>query len=480
MKKRVIQSSVLLIVTLTAMILLTACGVVRLPPNEERVNIDVAESLSTIIPENRNIDQIEITETETDLEAGVHEVIVKVNSNDGKDAYLSYYRLVYLRNEEKLWDLLSFKDARDDEWTKKPIIGVDESQFKPDLMGTHLKIRSEDWVVDEQSLDSFTIVSRDTELEQGKDTVVIDVVLSSGLLVAEGQLTLEYLYQDRWISPWTTVSVPFTVEINPDTMLEMTDDKALDVLVELRQFDFSSGNTLQSIQLNREQISNVNLVNTKTEDKGTLNTYEHTFTLEKELVTFEIKLNTTYRYDATNGWLLENTQLTSKVTKVKLDGTTWGGIYTHRYNFRLGGNHSKQRVFTLTMTEFPTIGGLRATLTELSTPVYSQTLFGRAVDLETLTFDLAFEEWVDAPTWSSAASSSYAIRDSQVTFKCRLDVENSKIVDISDGLWSSSENVFDTMILQDATPEEANGDEQNVDEQNGGEQNSEEANGGDE
>ena len=450
-KGKIIKASILLAIVLLMMLTVTACSGAK-PPDEESISIEVKSALQGILPSSRTIDEIEVLETETDDEAGLHMVLVKVNSSDKEIAYLEYYAFLYARNDDKEWDMVDHRSERTNLWTKTPLVGVDESLFRSAIMGMNFTIDGDDWNISDDSLDRVTVSNRNTQLEQKRDSVVLDVVLSSLALTATGQIELAYYFDSSWIFENNNITTPFTSEVKPNAVFNMTDDLLIGKIIELRQFDFSSGNTAQSVSLNREQISNIAVVQENTSNMGTHKTFEHKFDLEKELVTFKIIADSVYNFDG-NSWSLQDFQISPTVTDVRLDGTVWGGIYEHS-RWRLGSYWFDDligtgvREFLLEISVIPAINGMRAILTELSVPIYSQNLFGSAVNFDDLSFSLKFEEWIIEANWTNnrGRSSNQINRDSDVTFNGFINVDDSTIKRTSGG------NHFEIMIQQEAPP----------------------------
>ena len=428
--KNIIKLSLLLLMALSALMLLTACSnEQQIPPDEEQIGFDFTSGVLGVIPSNRTVGEIEIIGEETDEEAGLHEVLVKVNSSDRDVSYLEYYALLYMQNEEKEWGLVDFREDRTNTWTKTPLAGVmDESLFRSAIMGMQLSIDGYEWSINEDSLDRITVSNRNTQLEQSRDTVIVDVVLSSAALSAQGQIELEFTFNDSWKNDGQRIAAEFTSEYLPHAVLDMTDERVLDMVTEIRQFVFSSGGTEQNVHLNREQISNITLVQETSSNMGTYKTFEHKLDLIKELVTFEVDVSSTYNF-VENSWTLHDLQIMPRVTDVRLDGTIWGGIYRHRGS--VGGWMDNTitvglREFSLSFTELRNIGGLRARLDSTSPDAsYSQYLFGQSINYDRLTITIEHEAWIIEPpsSWRSGT-----IDGSKVSFQGYLNVDDSEIV----------------------------------------------------
>jgi len=431
------------------------------PPTEAEIINNFEADIRSFLGNNETIDSIKIVERNTDTENGSDTIQVEVISNDGEVSntrffVMQYYLIEFEDEDETRWHLDNISPIRENLWTTIPLAGAADSLFKDALMWIHLNIDGDDWYIDDESLDSVTVSSRNTQLEAGRDSVIVDVTLTSPALAAEGQVELDFEFNvgRGWSSVGHSMVTPFTSEYHPHAILEMTDEQMLNKIIEMRQFVFSSGNTAQDVHLNQEQISNLALVNMTTSNKGTHREYQHRFNLHKELVDFEIDIQSIYNFDALGGWAIQNIQLTPRVTEVRLDGTRWGGIYTHSSNSMeyshtgLLNTGPRLREFVMEISEQPAIGGIRAELWDLSKPNYQQFLFGRAVDFDDLSLSLSFEEWIVEANWagSRAISNKQINEASQVTLNGFIRVEDSTIVHTNRG------NRFDVIVRQEAAP----------------------------
>jgi hypothetical protein len=397
---------------------LTACGgdtgsSPRALPNEERIQNDLAVNSRGTIPAGQSIDSLEIVDSETDNDAGVHDVICKIFSNDGEVAYIKYLLVMYQRNADREWVLASVNTTRSNLWSTSPLAGVRDALVMETIMGAVIRIDDDDWVIDGDSMANVSITSRDTDLERYSDVVVASVKLQSDVLTAEGQMQVEFNYSDGWQPSDFRVHSPFTTSALPHTEFEMTDGELIDTVV--RRYNAAA--TIEGfIDITDDDVSNFSLSQITASDKGATQTLTCTFDLDRKVAVHDVTATMVYQYDKVNGWQLQDFSSASTVKSVHMEGTRWVGR---------GWSHVARsfRSMTIDITEVGEDGSMRATIT-FPHESFSCTATG-FIDKNDLTFSLQFETWIQSPTRNEE-------RILRPNFYGRLNTGNLSIASLSE------------------------------------------------
>ena len=477
MMKRILLLSSVIILSTALILLLTACGDsggggtgARAVPNAERIQSDIATNAISPIPNNRKVDSIEIINEDTDTDTGQHSATVRVFSNDSEVAYTENMRVVYIRNEDREWVLSAITPDSSVPVLMSPLVGANVSLVREAIIGANLIIDDEEWVVDENNLESVTIASQDTNLEQNRDTVTVNVELKDVVLSADGQMQVEFRFNNGvWEHSEYRVSTVFETSILPHAVLDVTDNELLtilvrhnvtyspnsaktaqDIMMEKAALDLVGALTgmpflsallgggdsgVQTMSISDDEISDFAFIDSVSSEKGTIKTFFSSFLLSKELVDFEVFSQVIYYFDPVNGWGLQDVGFTSIVNEVKLDDTNWVGTYQIQ---GIGSSTQINPRLTMTVTDitrlsdidgsieviinlYPTIPSGTGT-TRVDAGDWRQTAKG-FINFVELTFELNFDEWIVAPPLAGS-SVSRQVPDG-INISGRIDVENS-------------------------------------------------------
>jgi hypothetical protein len=379
---------------------LTACGgdtgsSPRALPNEERIQNDLALNSRGTIPAGQSIDSLEIVDSETDNDAGVHDVICKIFSNDGEVAYIKYLLVMYQRNAEREWVLASVNTTRSNLWSTSPLAGVRDALVMETIMGAVIRIDDDDWVIDGDSMVNVSITSRDTDLERYSDVVVASVKLQSDVLTAEGQMQVEFNYSDGWQLSERRVSAPFIASFLPHAVLDVTNDSIISEIAK-KTILFSQGNTAQLISLSNDEIYDFSFSRRNSQNKGTVQAYDCTFRLNKGIATLSVDASVIYRYDTVNGWGIYEISLLPEIISVDIEGE-WIGQYA--------ANQGATRLL-LSITDVASDGSITAIFSFSALPTNPLVASGSfrmigGIDFNDLRIILVGKEWIDRPgtTW---------------------------------------------------------------------------------
>ncbi|MDR2572539.1 MAG: hypothetical protein LBD23_19915 [Oscillospiraceae bacterium] len=362
------KKNLIIILVGLIMMLLVACGTGMLgsrsapEPNEERIQNDLATNGLSPISSDRIIDSVEIIEYETDTEMGTHFALAKVFSHDNELSYTEFYRAHYTQNEEKEWILSRITSDNMSAWTISPFVGANEELVRELIIGSVFIIDDDEWLVDENTLESIIIISQDTNLEQNRDSIVATVEIKDAVLVATGQVQVDFRFDSAWQVSDYRVSTPFetttllhavhdvassdlaallvgqTMLFSPNTTATINQDMlsqaVLGEIGSLLGIPFLSSlvggggdSTSQSINIFAHEISDFTTLQSTDTEKGTIRTYYGSFLLSKELANFEVLTEVVYYYDKINGWQLYELKFLPILQSINITETRWVGTF---------------------------------------------------------------------------------------------------------------------------------------------------------
>lgn len=444
----------------------------RAIPNEERVLRELSTDGRSIIPRTQTIDSVEITREITDEENWRHEVFVIVNSKDNEVAYVKHAVLVYDRNEDREWVLTGISPENQNLWSTSPLVGVNasmvESATREALSWQTITIDGDEWFVDENTIENISMSSQNTQLANHRDVVIVDVVLGSEARTAQGQIELDFTFNDGWFLNNHIGHTPFTSEYRAIAIFELTNEQLLDELVRhdaavLRELIWNQ----QSIPMARDEISNFTILDYETSNKGANRVYNFSFDLDKDLVMFAVDAAATYSFDSMSGWVFDDFVFTAEMSSIAgLEGTIWYGEFVNWIS-RMTINNRAHGFLTIEFTDVASDGAFRAVISSVDPTTFSQSTTG-IINLDDLSIRFHFADWITEPS----NSDRYIIDRSQESgSRGQIDFLNFTIESTTGGgglqpLGIGSFNVSLTDEVAEQLPEldETYDDEENGDE----------------
>lgn len=383
---------------------LSACNSIPESPDEAAIKADIKANGGNIISSALTISDIEILDTVLDKDLGTIDFDLKVYADDGEAQYVYYMQIGYVNNkEEKAWDYSDLTAQNRDEWTVAPMSGVKEDAIKSDVLSTlwreQISIDGETWYVDEENLGSITVDNRNTQLEQSKETITVSIEINDEVLVAKGQLQLDYEYNTGlgWRMADYRSAAPFTASEKPEAALEVSDDEVLGEVLQMK-LPFLVGSTWnpttqQIVNVSADNVSGFSLVSEEVSDKGANRVYNYSFSVDKDLIVFDGAVNVVYNYSKVDGWTRDTFDVTLSVASVALEGTKWEGEHI----FQGATPVPPPRPMTLEIDEIASNGATFATLTfEVDDNTLIHEMRG-SFDAETLELELQFHDWISTP-----------------------------------------------------------------------------------
>jgi len=365
-------------------------------PNAARMKIELSQDGRSFIPNTQSIDSVEILSEEIvdEDEPWVYNTTVLINSSDSELAYVKYGAITYHRNEEEEWILISIDVDKMNLWTISPLVGANESLIESSASEAislqTVTIDGDEWKIDDDTIESITISSQNTNLESRKDVAIVTVVLGSEARTAQGQVELEFVFDDGWSFSNHIGHTPFISEYRPSAIFDLTEEHLMDELVRndasiLREMNWAT----QTITMTRDEISNFNILDYESSNKGADRVYNFTFDLDKDFVVFAVDAKVSYSYDSMSGWVLGEFSFAAEVKSAALEGTSWAGM-TLPWSPALN-----QRHIIFEILEIADDGAVRVRISATERTAVS-TLLG-FIDYSDLSITLTFEEWIIEP-----------------------------------------------------------------------------------
>lgn len=407
------RRKVLFFATCTLFLLL--CGGCGKSVSEKVLKEDLQVTAYSDNYSGETIDKVEITEYEYDKKQKGAYISCVVESNDGEASYKRPVDVIYDCSDTSNKHIIDAKFHDESEWEIKPIGGVLESKIVEYISGTTLEINDDNWVIEEEKIESISVVEHITELENEIDKVVLDIKLEDTIEEASGKVQVTFSFDNGWrLSDFSYDDVQ--VLVKPGMEHVVTDDALTSNLTSLViTFD---NEDVSKISISDEEISNFKLEDKKTVDKGCMVTYTCSAEVDKDVASFTVSYSSTYQYGE-NGWELSTNFVNSvEITKYDLIGT-WEGEYPED-----GGLSYGKAVLEITeVSESGTISGVYSfSASKKSTTPYngSYTVTG-TIDANTMRMTLSAGDWVVSP------AKTHSFVNSKENIVATLDVENRTI-----------------------------------------------------
>jgi len=314
--------------------------------------------------------------------------------------------------------------------------GADLDLIKESIIGTKLIIDDEEWIINNDSLENISISSQETTNE--KDVVIIDVELKDVVLLATGQMHVEFKYneeKENWVLSDHRVSTPFATSFLEHTALNFSNDDLITEITkhsivyneiaartaeEIKMEQIAAGIVgsiigmpflsslvgeeeatdaiLETMNFSANEISNFNIVLIEMNNKGIDTTIYSSFILSKGVIDYEVFSEIIYQYDKVNGWLLQDVGFTSIINSINLENTKWSGTYDAWTN----GNFLPNQ---LTIEFNEVTNGTTNAIVTAAPPGFKQALVG-TIDTTSLTINLIFNEWIQEPSFDGITLST--------------------------------------------------------------------------
>lgn len=226
------------------------------------------------------------------------------------------------------------RECDEEQGEQRPLIGVRKEDIPAGLQQQYVTVDGEQWEIKNDCIAELAVLGQDTDLQAGKDTLTIALVIDDVVEQATGQLELVYTYDKGWQLESCQGGETFTAEVKPGKELEVTEESlAEEIVAQELLFGNTDTSTEQTIRMEREEISDLAIATHESQYKGREQVYEFGFNLSKERVDFHIDGTARYCYDS-DGWVIQNMNLIPKVISANLAGDWYS-----RYNLPGGSGN---------------------------------------------------------------------------------------------------------------------------------------------
>ncbi len=391
MKKR---CSRFLLATLCAVFLVVFLSACSPSLSESAIKEMLTENADDFLPNpNEEITSIEITKRDANEEAKAEEVWFTVNSNDDEAEYIRYFIAGFKLYDKGGWQYEVVTADPDEKASATPIAGVSDETVKEIIatqgLKTPIAIGDDNWQINSNTIKTVTVGAHDTQLEQKQDTVTVAIVLEDIVQTAEGEVELNFTYNDGWQYEDYTVTTPFTVSQIPGTEKDLTAEDF--VALAISQDSFYFGN--QNVRLTSDEVSDVTLVSSSVTNKGTYQSYEYSFNVNKAQGRLVLAVTAKVEYQYSDGWQTPTVTFTdTQLTSLDLTGTWTGtgvgnGIDAAWFDKRSVG----------VSFEIAEKGTTHENVTVTLRQPNAEALMRVIVDPANLNVTLAFSEWTQEP-----------------------------------------------------------------------------------
>lgn len=289
------------------------------------------------------------------------------------------------------------------EWIIEPLKGISETDILSSLKGQSVTANEECWNINIEDVKEILVERQETNLQEKKDIVTVDITLNGEVQEVKGELQINYVFEGEWKIESISGEDNFVATTKPDKALNITEKELVEELVKQEfnygattisdsMFAFVDTSTEQTISIDEEEIIDFVILSQESKSKGTTHIYNCSCTLMKKHATFNLDVIISYYYDDLNGWILEPMTIDSTLKTISIEGD-WIGTY-------VGAPYSGET--TLSITSMEDDGTITAVysftpsvINRYSAPG-SYNVSGK-IDMATLKFDLKAGEWVDEP-----------------------------------------------------------------------------------
>jgi len=376
-------------------LLLTSCG--NTVANEKRIQEDLT-NYSGFLNEGEEIKKVEIGKRQTEEENKIDTIWGYITTEDGECSYKKAVVLTYGLYDKDGWILDDVSVSSKKEWVITPLTGIQEDDIPASLKNQFIKVNGEQWEIKPQSI---SISQHDTDLENRTDTIKAKLIIEDAVQKATGELTLGYYFEDAWKIKTISGEKSFTVSAIEGKEFNASENDLIEAISgQEYKYGIPENSTvyytseLQTVTINKSEISNLVIDNTEVTRKGTNQTYNFHCTLTKPSAEFAVNTVLVYSYSDSNGWASLPADVSIKCTSMALQGE-WKGTYKSITN--------DVGQVVLSITDIATDGTITGiySYTPDTTSRFSHAgsyyVSGQA-DLATMLINLKAGDWINEPS----------------------------------------------------------------------------------
>jgi len=362
--------------------------------SENKIKTDL-ETSNGFLAANEKIDQVVINKRQTISSQKKDTVWCTIDTDDTLIAYQRPVILTYDLYDKDGWILDNVVPDPSSQGVETPLKGVDTTSLASSLTGVNVNLNNEEWYITPDIIGNISVDKQDTNLDQKIDKITATVSLDSDVETAQGQLVLNYKFDNGWKLDSLTGNNDFTATYKPNAELKVSNDDLIAILIQ-KDIPFSNGATQQTISMSTDEITNFTIENDTSSQKGTVQTYDCSFLITKPNVTFNTKAQIIYTYNKIGGWSVNNITATPTVNSVNLVGD-W-----------TGESPSGPCKLIINIQKVAADGSITAIFNFSALPINPDEPSGSfkmngGIDLNTLQIVLKAGEWIEQPdNWGTS------------------------------------------------------------------------------
>lgn len=410
------------VLIVTALLLLAGCNSVA---NEKQIKADLeAYTKSDILAENEKITEVKIDKRQTENEEKQDFVWCTVTTEDEHYSYQKEMELTYNYYDEGGWILDDVSVGKRNEWVITPLTGISSEEFSDSLDGISVTADNETWDVTKDNIKSISIDEQKTDLEAKTDIVTATLTIDDEVEEAGGQLVVKYKFDGEWAIDSISGGENFTVTSKSEKALNATEETLLNEMYG-QTFGYGTDddddiwdtNDLQTITINKDEISDFKLESQESYEKGTIQKYVCSCKLTKPHAELSLNAEILYYYLGSDGWSVQSVDVTAECTSINIEGK-WTGTYG-----AIGGGGGGSAV--LNVSDKDSNGTISATFKYVPDSINAYAQPGSysltaEIDLSTLEIHFIGGDWISNPGEKSN------IWDNSDIF-ATLDIESSTL-----------------------------------------------------
>lgn len=292
----------------------------------------------SFLSNDETITDIIIEKSELNDDKTTEIISTMVTTENSEIEYKKGVVFTYSKDSDKNWQIDKIDISKKSEWSIKPLKGITEKSIKETLEGETISVDGEEWLIEKSNIKDLKIKKQSTDIKNKKDKVVLSLSLDDLVETASGELTIDYIFNDKWEINNLASDKSFTAEVKPEFEINMSSDKLLneldgqtfvfgetperEIISQIVSIDASNK---QSIKIEKDNITDFKIEKSSSISKGTIQEFDCSMKIKKQYATFSLNAKMLYSYS--DKWTLQSIEFDSSLEEVNLTGE-WKGTYT--------------------------------------------------------------------------------------------------------------------------------------------------------
>lgn len=293
-------------------------------PKEKQIIEDLKDyGQKDLLSDGEEIVDLSIEDRQTDKERKTDYVTCAVTTKKEEVSYEKQIIVEYHLYDQG-WEIDYVTVNISSEWVISPLKGVSEERIAKTIVGEKIELTDGDtWEINDGEVSNVSITNQETNLEEKKDKVFVEIELKGLVEILKVEVILDYTFDENW-----EIS---SIDVN-STELEMIKGKEFginenDLIEALEGYAFSYGeenSNKQEISIGKNELIDLKVTSQEAKAKGTEQQIECSAVLNKKNVNFDLKINIGYSYD--DEWSEQSITIDAEVKEINLLGK-WSGRY---------------------------------------------------------------------------------------------------------------------------------------------------------